>query len=106
MTPMIQLTMTLQTTLANFFGPTLVSNLALLLNIPSSRIKIVSIREGSVIVETQILPLFNATNNASSTQKNFDELQTIATSIVTLAQTGMVDHDHAEVLYAAPSHLL
>jgi hypothetical protein len=42
MTPMVQLTMRLQTTIANFFSATLVANLALLLNIDSSRLKIVS----------------------------------------------------------------
>lgn len=44
--PVVKLTLTLSVSLANFFASTLINNLALLLSIPASRIKIVSVRAG------------------------------------------------------------
>lgn len=53
-TPAIQVTMHLAISVETFFGPDLVSNLALLLGIAPGTIRIVDVRPGSTVVEMQI----------------------------------------------------
>jgi hypothetical protein len=54
--PVVAVTLTLDTSLDTFFEDRFVANVAFLLGIDASRIKIVSIRRGSVIINMQIGP--------------------------------------------------
>ena len=68
--PEVAITMKMDININNFFVNNFVANVALLLNIPTSRIKIVDVRAGSVIVDFDVKAdvTSNATHNATSSK--------------------------------------
>ena len=66
--PEVAITMKINMNINNFFVDNFVANVALLLGIPTSRIKIVSVRAGSVLLDFTILP--NNTVATTSAQVN------------------------------------
>jgi hypothetical protein len=93
--PSIQLTLKLGISSANFFGPSLVNNLALLLGIDSSRIKIVSVAPADSIlgrrlqaaqaassVQIEILPPANATILVTDSNDNATAAVSISNQMV------------------------
>ena len=107
----VQLSLTLSISNVAFFGPTLVNNMAILLQIPASRIKIVDVHNlgsrrrllttnsnssgsgGSVSVMVEILPPVNDTliaGNSTAQQENQQAQMALTTKITNLAQSGQL----------------
>jgi hypothetical protein len=94
--PTVQLNLHLAVTVEQFFGSSLVTNLALLLGIESWRIKIVDVRPGSSMVRVEITdsqpPVVLASSNDTTTiaaaTAQFERMQTIAQQVQTMATTG------------------
>lgn len=89
--PVVQVTLHLEVELEDFYGPTLISNLAKLLDIDESRIKIVDIRVGSVIADIEILDEKESNTDDEETKEQVIRLQKIAERIINMAETGDLD---------------
>ena len=100
-TPTIAVTITLDMSFAQFFSNTFVANVALLLGISLSQIKIADVRSGSVIVDFLLLPSIpssnsttmynttlgaNSTVNVGNTIAQIEELQQIASNLSALGK--------------------
>jgi hypothetical protein len=73
-TSMVQVTMTLDADIDDFFEDDVVENLSMLLEIPPDRIKVVNVRAGSVILTIEIYgPPVTESNSTNSTSNDFDE---------------------------------
>jgi len=91
--PIVQVTLTLAVDISTFYGPTLVSNLALLLSIDPSRIKIVSVQPGSTVVQMQIADANPSPANTTENNAQVGRLTELSSSITQLAADGYLNRD-------------
>jgi hypothetical protein len=84
--PVVQLTIRMETDLEFFFGERVVENIALLLGIPPSSIRIVEVRRGSVIARFEIVD--SAGVQANETQQTVERLRTVSDALVDSARNG------------------
>ena len=75
--PVVAVTIKMEMDMADFFSDTFIANMALLLSIDTSRIAIVDVRAGSVIVDTNIGPSNSVANTSGEIAGQVDELQQI-----------------------------
>ncbi|KAA0165290.1 hypothetical protein FNF31_01943 [Cafeteria roenbergensis] len=84
--PAVQLNMTLAVSAEDFVADQLVRNLAVLLSIPASRIKVVDVQAGSVAVTTAILDEQEPSTDAAQTIEQVKRLATVAKQVIQVAQ--------------------
>lgn len=89
----IQVTFLIAMPVEQFYGADLVSNLALLLSIPSSRIKVVDVRAGSTEVDISIADqnatVTNATSSNATLVKEMQDSQTLRLLQLTVQLQGL-----------------
>jgi len=90
-TPKVQLTLKLAVTVEEFFGERLVQNLATLLGIPASRIRVVGVQAGSVNVKVEIVDEAEPAANETVAIEQEARLADLATTIEEKAVTGEFD---------------
>jgi hypothetical protein len=79
--PVAAVTVKMDMTLDKFFSDTFIANMALLLQIPSSRIAITSVRKGSVIADFNVFPQNLIANDTTGVVGQINQLQTITTNL-------------------------
>jgi hypothetical protein len=97
--PYAAVTIKMDMKIADFFADKFVANMALLLNIASSRIKVTSVRAGSVIADFQVSPAVTVANSTAAFAAQVSELgqltanlsQSIATGAIQVALNVTVD---------------
>jgi hypothetical protein len=89
--PYVQVTMKMEMSIANFYADNFIANMALLLGISADRIKIASVKSGSVIVNFQITPAASvaATNDEITAQVL--ELQAVTANFSKAIVAGTVE---------------
>lgn len=86
--PVVQVTIRLEMSIENFFSATFIANVATLLGLSASQIKIANVRSGSVIVDFSILPSTTTTTNYTHTITQIHALRTVAKSLNQSVYTG------------------
>eukprot|EP00595_Chromulina_sp_UTEXLB2642_P001523 CAMPEP_0196766926 /NCGR_PEP_ID=MMETSP1095-20130614/32902_1 /TAXON_ID=96789 ORGANISM="Chromulina nebulosa, Strain UTEXLB2642" /NCGR_SAMPLE_ID=MMETSP1095 /ASSEMBLY_ACC=CAM_ASM_000446 /LENGTH=2258 /DNA_ID=CAMNT_0042131985 /DNA_START=2674 /DNA_END=9450 /DNA_ORIENTATION=- len=89
--PTIQVTIKMEMNLSMFFSDTFVANIATLLNIPITRIKIASVRKGSVIVDFQVYPNVTVAQTHSDVVAQVVELQLVANNFTKVVSSGALE---------------
>eukprot|EP01035_Chromulina_nebulosa_P018019 gene18019-23659_t len=89
--PTIQVTIKMEMNLSMFFSDTFVANIATLLHIPITRIKIASVRKGSVIVDFQVYPNVTVVQTHSDLVAQIVELQQVANNFTTVVSNGALE---------------
>jgi len=84
--PAIQLNMTLSVSVEEFVADQLVQNLAVLLSIPASRIRVVDVQPGSVAVTTAIVDEQEPSTDPAETVAQVKRLATVAKRVITEAR--------------------
>eukprot|EP00638_Chattonella_subsalsa_P015791 CAMPEP_0117829880 /NCGR_PEP_ID=MMETSP0949-20121206/8130_1 /TAXON_ID=44440 /ORGANISM="Chattonella subsalsa, Strain CCMP2191" /LENGTH=3868 /DNA_ID=CAMNT_0005670717 /DNA_START=230 /DNA_END=11837 /DNA_ORIENTATION=- len=107
-TPVVQVTFHLAVSSIEFFDEDLlISNLALLLDIDSSRIKVVDVRIGSVYADVEITDDEDTvySNDDSVVSESYETLTALAVSIVESATSGTLDvgYEVLELSVEAPT---
>lgn len=75
--PAIQVSLTMDMDVKSFFADTFIANIATLLRVPASRIKVVSVKAGSVVVDFNIEPSNTVATNVTAAQDQMSELKNI-----------------------------
>ena len=86
--PVVPVTIRMDMTMSEFFSDTFVANIAMLLRIPASRIKVTQVRQGSVIADFEISPSTTEANSTSAVVSQITELQSITANITAAIVSG------------------
>eukprot|EP01035_Chromulina_nebulosa_P058323 gene58323-79859_t len=100
-TPVVAVTMKLDLPFDNFVGNTFIANMAMLLGISRSRIKIASVRKGSTVVDFSTVPNNTMAANKSDVIKQVADLQSVTTTLSAAIASGEFEHIVAPVLTCA-----
>ena len=105
--PTVAVTMKLDLPFDTFVGNTFIANMALLLGISRSRIKIVNVRRGSTVVDFETSPNITVATNKSSVALQIADLNSVTSSINKVITNGALEQTIAPVLTcaAAVSHM-
>eukprot|EP01036_Dinobryon_divergens_P027890 gene27890-36744_t len=105
--PTVAVTMKLDLPFETFVGSTFIANMALLLGISRSRIKIASVRRGSTVIDFETSPNVTVAANKSSVAAQIADLKSITSSINTVITNGALEQTIAPILtcVAAVSHM-
>jgi hypothetical protein len=87
-TPVVAVTIKMEMSLAQFFSNTFIANVATLLQIDKSRIKITDVREGSVIVDFNLEPSVTVATTNEELVTQVSELTTISNTLAQSAGNG------------------
>ena len=90
-TPVVAVTMRLDMPFNQFVGETFIANMALLLGITRSRIKIVDVRPGSAIVDSQLTSNITVAQNKSEVRKQVDQLNDLTNQLQQVIASGGVE---------------
>jgi hypothetical protein len=90
MVPVAAVTIRMEMTLANFFADTFIANMATLLRITIDRIKITSVRSGSVIADVDISPSNTAAQDAGEMTNQIAELTQLTGNLSEAVSTGAI----------------
>jgi hypothetical protein len=88
--PVVAVTMKMTMSLADFFSDSFIANMALLLSIDSSRIKIASVRQGSVIADFTVGPDDSAVTSLSGYVQQLNELTTNLSIAISTGQAAEI----------------
>lgn len=88
--PVVQITIHMETTLDNFYGESVIQNIATLLQIDESRIKIVDVRVGSVITDIEISDELVTVipEDEATARQMVDRMANVTATLVTAARSG------------------
>ncbi|RYG70223.1 hypothetical protein EON64_00770, partial [archaeon] len=75
--PVAAVTIKMEMPLSQFFSNTFIANMAMLLRIDPSRIKITDVRQGSVIADFEVSPAVSVANSSSAVVSQIFELQQV-----------------------------
>lgn len=79
--PVAQVTIRMQMSIAQFFSDTFIANMATLLQIPASRIKITEVREGSVITDFEVSPYTDVANSTADYTSQISDLSGVTSNL-------------------------
>jgi hypothetical protein len=82
--------MRLDMSLENFFSNTLVANLALLLSISVNRIKVASVRAGSVVVDFKISPAVSVAHDIHTQSLQVTDLASVVKNLTVAIVTNTI----------------
>ena len=88
--PVVPVTIRMDMTLREFYSDTFIANVAMLLRIPASRIKITQVRQGSVIADFEISPATTVANSSTAVVSQITELQQITANITSAIVSGEI----------------
>jgi hypothetical protein len=89
--PVAAVTIKMDMPIASFYADTFIANLALLLNIASSRIKITSVRAGSVIADFEVSPSNTLANSSLAVRGQIDDLNGVTANLTHAISTGYIE---------------
>lgn len=88
--PVIQVTLRMEMSIDDFFSATFIANVATLLGLTASQIKIANVRSGSTIVDFSILPPTTTTTNYTHTITQIHTLRQVARTLNQTAFNGQL----------------
>ena len=88
--PVAAVTIKMDMTMKDFFSDRFIANMALLLSISPSRIKITSVRAGSVIADFEVSPAVTVANSSTAVASQVSELAAVTQNLSLAIVTGAI----------------